>query len=333
MSKVLAKVNNAHNGAGIWALDWHNNLLLTGSMSTRTTSTLKLWSLTGSSGSSSSTPTPQPLADLTTSSSSSSSAAHLLGITAARFSRTDALAATASLDGALRLWDLSAPRTPLLLGSAAAGPAGALALALDPRGNFAATGGAGGKVARWRAKDAGAAGCWEVCGGNDVRGGSYVTALGWNRGNDVIGCGSNSGNIYLFSSEKKSVINGNGFASHSRAVRRVVFGGDGKMLFSAGDDGLVNVHDVRINGSNAVVATYGGHKGKVLSVAVAEDSCVCATGGSDGVVKVWDARASWKERSALCEHKDSVWDLAFSEDRSMLASVSDDGALIIYSTI
>lgn len=176
----------------------------------------------------------------------------------------------------------------------------------------------------------GAEGSWEVSASE----GNYVTALGWNKKtNDVVGCGTSSGKIYLFSVEKKNVLNGNGFSSHSKTVRKVVFSEDGKLMFSAGDDGLVNVHDVRINGSNGVVATYGGHKGKVLSVAVTEDDVMCATGGSDGVVKVWDARASWKERNTLYEHKDSVWDLAFSEDKTMLASVSDDGALIIYSTI
>lgn len=326
MSKVLTKITSAHNGSGIWSVDWLKDTILTGSMaaasSTSTnTSSIKLWSVAGTALTG---VKPQTIATLGTSSQ------HLLGITSAQLSRTDPLAFTASLDGAIHFWDISVLRSPVLKASAAAGPSGALCMAQRPLGRLVATGGRGGKVKLWDVNDG------TLKNSGDVTSGiNYVTSLGWNKANDVIACGTNDGKIHLFGSEDFSRVNGgNGFSSHSKTVRKVFFGGEkGDLLFSAGDDGLVNVHDVRMGGSNAVVATYGGHRGKVLTVTATQDGVLCATGGSDAVVKVWDARASWKERNAFYEHKDSVWDLAFSEDKTMLASVSDDGAMIIYSTI
>lgn len=328
MSKVLTKINNAHNGSGIWSIDWVNDFILTGSMATTTaaattTPSLKLWNLTGNPLSAGGIK-PQLLAPLP------SAAHHQLGITAALLSRTDPLALTASLDGSLRSWDLTVPRTPTVRASVSAGPAGALCIAQGGTGRAVAAGGCGGKVSLWAAGDGAAMGAYDVAAGA-----KYVTALGWEKGSDVIACGTSEGKIHLFSSENGSLISGgSGFSSHSRMVRKVCFG-QKNLLFSAGDDGLVNVHDVRMtsSGSNGVVASYSGHKGKVLTVTSSPDGMLCATGGSDAVVKVWDARASWKERDAFYEHKDSVWGLAFSGDKTMLASVSDDGAMIFYSTI
>ena len=336
MSKVLTKVNNAHNGAGIWTVDWVKDIIITGSMSASITTTasatvapstatpsstggnVKLWSITGGAGS---TPSKlQAIAQL-------GGGYHMLGITAARFSRSDPLAATASLDGAVRIWDVEVPRVPAIKSDVTCGPSGALCLALCPRGKLAATAGCGPRISLWNVSDGSPATSSEPI---DVAPSKFVTALAWAPSGDVIACGTGDGAVSLFKAETGArVWTG---MSHSKTVRALAFAEDGSVLFSAGDDGLVNVHDAKAAGSDSVIAAYSGHKGKALAVAAASDGRTCATGGSDAVVKLWDIRAAWKERCALYEHKDNVWGLTFSQDSSMLASVSDDGALIVYST-
>jgi WD40 repeat protein len=56
------------------------------------------------------------------------------------------------------------------------------------------------------------------------------------------------------------------------------------------------------------------------------------TCGADGTVRVWDLGT----RSALGvvgEHSGMVWDVAASEDGGMVASVGDDGRLVVLENV
>jgi WD40 repeat protein len=61
------------------------------------------------------------------------------------------------------------------------------------------------------------------------------------------------------------------------------------------------------------------HRGAPTSFSVSADGTIVATGGFDGVIRLWDA-ASGKLLRALVGHSSSVYDVAFSPDGSLLAS-------------
>jgi WD40 repeat protein len=66
-----------------------------------------------------------------------------------------------------------------------------------------------------------------------------------------------------------------------------------------------------------------GHRGGACCVRYAPDGSVLASGGTDGRVKLWDARTG-RELRALEGHEGDVNMVAFSPDGALLASVGDD---------
>ena len=66
-----------------------------------------------------------------------------------------------------------------------------------------------------------------------------------------------------------------------------------------------------------------GHRGGACCVRYAPDGSVLASGGSDGRVKLWDARTG-RELRALDGHEGDVNMVAFAPDGTLLASAGDD---------
>lgn len=70
---------------------------------------------------------------------------------------------------------------------------------------------------------------------------------------------------------------------------------------------------------------FVGHEGRVRGLAFSKDGKHLASGGSDRVVRLWDA-ATGKEVRSLIGHTSNVWSIAFSPDRRYLASAAGDWA-------
>jgi len=64
-----------------------------------------------------------------------------------------------------------------------------------------------------------------------------------------------------------------------------------------------------------------GHSGSVNSVAYSPDGKLLASGGSDGVIKLWHVPTG-SELRALSGHADAVRSVAFSPDGKVIASGS-----------
>jgi len=74
--------------------------------------------------------------------------------------------------------------------------------------------------------------------------------------------------------------------------------------------------------------TLRGHRGAVLSLAKSEDNSTIASGSADQTICFW--RLDGSHRATLVGHTDWVWKVQFLS-RSILASVSEDGTLSLWS--
>jgi len=78
-----------------------------------------------------------------------------------------------------------------------------------------------------------------------------------------------------------------------------------------------------------LVHTLEGHQGGVGGVAVSGDGRVVVSGGSDGVVCVWDGR-SGQLRHRLEGHKSWVWGVSVSADGGVVVSGGEDGQVLVW---
>ncbi len=75
--------------------------------------------------------------------------------------------------------------------------------------------------------------------------------------------------------------------------------------------------------------SFPGDSARVYAVAFSPDGRWLAGGGTDAIVKIWDA-ATGDELLRLPGHKGIVTNLAFAPDGQRLASGADDGAIRIW---
>lgn len=133
--------------------------------------------------------------------------------------------------------------------------------------------------------------------------------------------------------------------AHDIAATCVALSTDGQRAASGGKDSRVIMWDVetgrrimdsRPNNSDPRLrkdpSLASGHVGHVLSVAVADDQGgnIFASGGSDRLVRIWDARVG-KQVDALRGHRGAVNALAFREGSMQLFSGSADRTVKIWN--
>jgi WD40 repeat protein/serine/threonine protein kinase len=109
----------------------------------------------------------------------------------------------------------------------------------------------------------------------------------------------------------------------------------GKMVeFTPNSGQLVAIYNYLLPGlfdaeTGELLMKYVGHFGGVSALAISPDGWLLASGGTDGMIKVWDV-ASGEEIGTLEIHAGEIYDLEFSPDGSQLASSSQDGRVILW---
>ena len=114
-------------------------------------------------------------------------------------------------------------------------------------------------------------------------------------------------------------------AADEKMIRALAFSGDGKLVVTAGEDGIVRTWSAT-DGSG--VENHKGHTGAVKAVAFAGGAVTSA--GSDSKTIVWDTQAEWKlvrtigSATATSPISGRVNTLAFSPDGKTLATGSGE---------
>jgi len=109
---------------------------------------------------------------------------------------------------------------------------------------------------------------------------------------------------------------------HDAAVNAVALV-PGERAISGSDDGTVAIWDLK---SSKLVARLEGHKGKVVSLAVAPDGRQAASAGWDRTARLWDLQNA-SAGPVLSGHAGKVSAVVFSEDGRTLFTASTDGKI------
>jgi WD40 repeat protein len=96
---------------------------------------------------------------------------------------------------------------------------------------------------------------------------------------------------------------------------------------SCGLDKAVFFWDVRQDAPVRVVPN--AHVHKMTCCGINRRGTVAATGGADCVIKLWDL-ASGRPLGAFVGHTSTVNQLQFGPDDNQLASVGDDGSMVLW---
>jgi WD40 repeat protein len=121
--------------------------------------------------------------------------------------------------------------------------------------------------------------------------------------------------------------------NHSRAVRTLAFGADGRTLATGGcgeyDSDECRSGEIRLwdlNGFEQSGTTIAAHGGGVSALAFSPDGSLMASGALDGTIILWDLTTSARQGEPLESGIGHVRTLVFSADGAFLAAVNEKGS-------
>src|SRR5205823_4825283 len=107
-------------------------------------------------------------------------------------------------------------------------------------------------------------------------------------------------------------------ATHQE-VRSIAFAPDMQTVACGLQSGAIAVHRIA-TGEN--VYADRGHEDMVMAVAVSPDGATVATGGGEGVVRLWDRTTAKEIRRVDAEDSNGIRSLSWSPDGKQLAAAS-----------
>ncbi|MFO0652996.1 MAG: pentapeptide repeat-containing protein [Polyangiales bacterium] len=251
--------------------------------------------------------------------------AHTSQVTAVAFNHTGELLASGSLDGTLRLWEVSSPHQALYRNPVRELPALATystavtSLAFNSDGGLMICGLEDHTIRVWDtqgrkelstiaghsdgvlcvafSRDGRLASCsgdrtvrvWDVASGRQIAAlegeSEVVTCLAFRPDGAVVAGGLPDGTIRLWDVQSGKELTR--FGRHLDAISSVAFSPDGLSLASASRDTTAMLWDVV---SGRMVAVLEGHRGALTGLAFSHSSLLLATCSADGSTRLWDMK-------------------------------------------
>lgn len=245
------------------------------------------------------------------------------GMTGVAMSRTGSSLAFVSGERAIHMLTLRALEALIFQ----AHPEQTHALAGSPDGKLLATAGKEGLIKVWDAKTG------EKVFNKKAHTGD-VRSIAFDSASSRLASGGNDKVVKVFD------INGDEIASlagHPATVSAIAFSPDGKRVASGGAGldsmsrpfvGAVHVWDLDKKREFTILRD---HQTPVRAVAYSRDGKYLATGGSDGLVLLYEAETG-KKVHELKGHLGVIWTLAFSPDGAVLASSGSAGSVRLWRT-
>jgi WD40 repeat protein len=232
------------------------------------------------------------------------------------------LAAAATGDGAVQVWDLasSAPRWRAGSGPTGTDEIGALSVAFSAVGDLIATGGADGAVRLWDAVDGTHRG--ERVAAHD----DWVSRVAFSPDGTLVASASDDGTLRLWDVASMEP-QGELLTGRDRLLA-VAFSPDGELIASASDDGTVRLWHVATAESRWELRSGGddgGNDGYSASqLAFSPDGTMLAHGWGNAV-RIWDLADAAQPASSI-DLGGTDWSLAlaFSPDGDVLATAADE---------
>jgi WD40 repeat protein len=109
-------------------------------------------------------------------------------------------------------------------------------------------------------------------------------------------------------------------------LRAAAFAADGRLLFTAADEGRFDVIDVE---TGSIRRTWHEPPATARALALSPDGNLLVSAGDDNLIRLWEP-ASGKERVRWMPHPSGAAALAFSPDGQVLASGGDDGVVKLW---
>lgn len=187
-------------------------------------------------------------------------------VTAIAWNGADLLA-SGSTDKSARLWSLDDGR-PLHVLTGHNGPVDDIAFAGDTVLTVSSD-----RTARW----------WSIESGEPVQSQAFDQVLlscAADRSGSLVAVGGTNGEVTLLADRQVVRVMAD---AHQGSVYAVELSPDGDRLLTAGADGLARLWDPT---TGAMLRTFRGHRGPVLSCALGDD--VVVTGSADATVRFWD---------------------------------------------
>lgn len=237
---------------------------------------------------------------------------HSNAIHAVAFAPDGRTLATASEDGASKLWDVAGERELRTLRIAGGSPASPVnTVAYSPDGKTVATGAQDGLVILW---DVGSGRTLRMLKGHSAA----IRGVAFSADGRMLASASSDHTIRLWDPGSGAQLRT--LSGHRDAVESVAFSRDGHLLASGSVDKTVKLWDPS---SGRELHTLSGHTDRVVSVAFCAGGSTLISGSWDHTVKLWDSAGAAEVRT-LRGPTSEVWSVACSPDGRTLAAGSYD---------